>query len=400
MTDIPVSKSRRSRMNTLSDRLREHEGLVRALRDGEVDAVVVQDGDGARLQHLISDEPLYHTIVDSLPQGVATVLSEGTITYVNRHLAASLGLAPESLLGTNLGVHVAPAGREPFAAMLRRAAVAPQDLELSFRWEAGEGPVLLSARRLPMAGVEAIGLVVVDLRDQVARHAAEEASRSKDELITSVSHEMRTPLTSIMGWVQLLEYELRDQDHVGDALRNLKNAVLAEAKIVDDLLDLARAEKGSLSIALKALDLRETLRTAVSFVARQAEAKSLGLTLSVPEESVGVQGDPDRLRQVFVNLLTNAVKFTAQGAIDVRCTSADGQVRIDVADTGLGIKPEAMSKVFDAFWRSDRVKSYPGLGIGLAITRRLVEAHGGAISVASDGLGLGTRFTVTLPVSE
>ena len=398
MSELPISKTGRSRVAELSERVREHEGLVRALQGGEVDAVVVLDPDGAHIRHLTSDEPLYRTIVDTLPQGVATVLTDGTITYLNRHLAAGIGRPAETLLGAGLGAYIVDDHGAAFAAMLRRAAVSPQQFETTFLWAEGEGPVLISAKRMPITGVEALGVVIVDLRDRVARRAAEEASRSKDELLASVSHEMRTPLTSIMGWVQLLEYELRGDDHIADALRNLKNAVLAEAKIVDDLLDLARAEKGTISIATKEFDLREAVRTAVSFVHQQAKAKALDLTVQLPAPPIVVCGDPDRLRQVFVNLLSNAVKFTDRGAVDVRCSVADGQVTTDVADSGIGIKPEALSSVFEPFWRGERAKSHPGLGIGLAITRRLVEAHGGTISAASEGPGLGATFTVRLPI--
>jgi PAS domain S-box-containing protein len=397
VTDLPIPPRRRAA--DLSERLREHEGLVRALQGGEVDAVVVlEPNDGARLEILASDEPLYRTIVDTLPQGVATVLADGTITYINRHLAAGIGFSAEALLGASIVGYVGDEDQRPFASMLRRAVAEPQEIHTSFRWTGGDGPVIVSASRLPISGAEALGLVVVDLRERVARQAAEEASRTKDELLASVSHEMRTPLTSIMGWVQMLEYELQGQEHLAEPLRNLKNAVLAEAKIVDDLLDLAKAEKGSLSIQTKEFDLREALRTAASFIGQQARAKSIALDVELPARQVIVRGDPDRLRQVFVNLLSNAVKFTAEGDVAVRCLVEDGHVATEIADSGMGIKPENLTKVFEPFWRSERARAYPGLGIGLAITRRLIEAHGGTIAVASDGPGKGSTFTVVLPL--
>src|SRR5206468_547141 len=129
--------------------------------------------------------------------------------------------------------------------------------------------------------------------------------------------ELRTPLTSIMGWIQLLEIELKSDEHIQPAIQNLKNAVMAETKIVDDLLDLAHSEKGSLHLARKEFDLCETLRMAASFVEVQAQRKSISLNMNLPHEPIVVRADPDRLRQVFVNLLTNAVKFTAQGEVNL-----------------------------------------------------------------------------------
>jgi len=399
VTELPIARNPRRRTTDLAERVREHESLVRALQGGEVDAVVVLEPDGAKLQHLTTDEPLYRTIVDTLPQGVATVLADGTITYINQHLADSIGMPPATLLGANLAGYVATGDVATFVDTLHAALDAPQEVGMTFLWAHGEGPVLVSASRLPVDGVDALGLVIVDLRDRLARTAAEEESRSKDELLASVSHEMRTPLTSIMGWVQLIEFELGSDHHLGDAIRNLKNAVLAEAKIVDDLLDLARAEKGSLSIVTREFDLCESLRNAASYVNQQAQAKSLALHCELPGEPVIVRGDPDRLRQVFVNLLSNALKFTDAGSIHVRCGIDDAYATIEVTDSGIGIKADYLPMVFEPFWRSERAKPYPGLGIGLAITRRLVEAHGGTIAVSSDGPGRGATFTVKVPLA-
>jgi len=393
-----VEKILRSRVSELQDKVREQESLVRALQAGEVDAVVVLHKDRARLAHLTSDEPLYRTIVDKLPQSVATVLSDGTMVYLNDQLAKSLGAPADELRGENLLTYVSAVDRPLIAAMLQRAAKQPQELAATFEWIGGAARVLVSAIHLPIDGVETVGVVIVDLTDQVARESAEESSRAKDDLIASVSHELRTPLTSIIGWVGLLEMELGGDAHFEDALKNLKNAVQAELKIIDDLLDLSRSEKGSLSIAMKQFDIRDTIRMAASFVQLQAQNKAVKLEIELPSATVEVRGDPDRLRQVFVNLLSNAVKFTAEGAVRVRTLVEDDAVTIEVIDSGIGIAADFLPFVFEPFRRSDRAESYPGLGIGLAIARRLVEAHGGTMGVRSDGPGTGATFAVRLPV--
>jgi PAS domain S-box-containing protein len=381
-------------------RIREHEDLVRALQGGEVDAVVVLDNEeSARIARLQTDEPLYRTLVDALPQGVATVLADGTTIYANRHLSSMIGIPAQTLLGQNLANAVTESERPRFATMLQRALTSPQESGFSFNWTTGEAPALVSAIRLPVDGTDAVGLVIVDVRDQVARRAAEESSRAKDELLASVSHELRTPLTSIMGWIQLLEIELRSDAHLQPAIENLKNAVMAETKIVDDLLDLAHSEKGSLHLMRKEVDLCETLRMAASFVEVQAQRKSLRLNIDLPREPITVSADPDRLRQVFLNLLTNAVKFTAQGEVNLRGRAEDGAAVVTVSDTGIGILSDFLPLVFDPFRRSERAQGYPGLGIGMAISRRIVEAHNGTIEVTSEGAGRGSTFTVRLPTA-
>src|SRR3954453_20325106 len=387
-----------SHKSELLHRIREHEDLVRALQGGEVDAVVVLEQESARIARLQSDEPLYRTLVEALPQGVATLLPDGTVVYANRHLAAMIGIPAHTLLGQNLANAVTEMERPRFATMLQRALTSPQESGFSFNWTTGEAPALVSAIRLPVDGTDAVGLVIVDVRDQAARRAAEESSRAKDELLASVSHELRTPLTSIMGWIQLLEIELQSNEHLAPAIQNLKNAVMAETKIVDDLLDFAHSEKGSLHLVRKEVDLCETLRVAASFVEVQAERKSLRLNIDLPREPITVSADPDRLRQVFVNLLTNAVKFTAQGEVNLRGRAEDGAAIVTVSDTGIGILSDFLPLVFDPIRRRERAQGYPGLGIGMAISRRIVEAHNGTIEVASEGAGRGSTFTVRLPL--
>jgi signal transduction histidine kinase len=175
---------------------------------------------------------------------------------------------------------------------------------------------------------------------------------------------------------------------------------MAETKIVDDLLDLAHSEKGSLHIVREEFDLCLTLRMAASFVEVQAERKSVSLNVDVPREPIIVRADPDRLRQVFLNLLTNAVKFTAEGEVNLSGRMEDGAAVVTVSDTGIGINSDFLPLVFDPFRRSERAQGYPGLGIGMAISRRIIEAHNGTIEVTSEGPGRGSTFTVRLPLAS
>ena len=385
-------------MTEQNDKIRELENLVHALQAGEVDAVVLHEADGARIATLQSDEPLYRKIVDTLPQSVATVLSDGTIVYLNQRLATLIGAPADTLLGANLFTVVAESDRANLASLIRRTLIEPQEGGVTFRWTYGDVPALVSATRLPVSGIDAIALVIVDVSDQVARHAAEKTIRAKDDLLASVSHELRTPLTSIMGWIQLLELEAHSNPQLETPLRNLKNAVMAETKIVDDLLDLSRSDTGLITLAMEEFDLCEALRMAISFVTLQAQNKGVDLRVELAGQPCIVRGDTHRLRQVFVNLLTNALKFTPSGEVSVRMRAENGSAFVEVRDSGIGIDSEFLAAVFEPFRRSDDARGYPGLGIGLAIARRLVEAHGGQISVASEGRGRGATFTVQLPL--
>ncbi|HEX6179224.1 MAG TPA: PAS domain-containing sensor histidine kinase, partial [Thermoanaerobaculia bacterium] len=352
----------------------------------------------ASIARLKSDEPLYRTLVDALPQAVATVLTDGTIVYANAHLGRLVGISEDALLGAGLLDFVAEDDRARMSAVLRRAVGTPQQMDVAFRCVDGEAPALVSAIRLPISGVDTVGVVIVDARDQIARQAAEEASRAKDDLLAAVSHELRTPLTSIMGWVQLLELEFAETPRLDLAIKNLKNAVLAQSRIVDDLLDLSRSEKGSLNLRPRDFNLCEAIQVALSFVDLQARNKAVGVNVEMPE-ALPCHGDPDRLRQVFVNLFSNAVKFTYEGEVHVRAAREDGHLRVEVKDSGIGISADFLPFVFEPFSRGDRAKGFAGLGIGLAISRRIVEAHGGSISVDSDGPDKGATFTLRLPVA-
>jgi PAS domain S-box-containing protein len=398
---LTTAKALRTRVEKLTRQALEQGSLARAIQGGEVDAVVVLEREGPKLYRLKSDEPLYRTMIENMAHGFATVLSDGTPVYANPHLLAMVGQTERTFLGSNILPYVAPADRPLFEAMLHAALTSPCEFEVSFQWASGEGPVLVAARRLPITETEAIGLAFADLREQRARRAAEESSNAKDELLAAVSHELRTPLTSMMGWVQLLESEFAADSHVSFALRNLKMAVTAEARIVDDLLDLSRSQRASLDMAMEVFDLRETLETAASYVTLQAESKSVSLGVRRPDQPVLVRGDSSRLRQVFVNLLTNALKFTeADGTVEMTLVPSDLHVEARVTDSGIGISSDFLPFVFEPFRRGDLARPFPGLGIGLAIAKRIVEMHGGSITASSDGIGRGASFIVRLPVTD
>ena len=239
-------------------------------------------------------------------------------------------------------------------------------------------------------------------KEQEARAEAEAANRLKDDFLATLSHELRTPLQAIVSWVSVLSQPDVDRGTINQAIAVISRNARAQTSLVEDLLDVSRITTGQLELQVASVDLSEVIRHAIENVRFTAAAKDLHLTENVPDMSLHVRGDQMRLHQVFWNLLTNAVKFTPRGgrvAVDARLHGE--MVSVAVTDNGQGIEPEFLSRVFDRFRRGDpAVRSgQPGLGLGLAIARDVVMLHGGELSVASEGRGRGSVFTVTLPVS-
>ena len=239
-------------------------------------------------------------------------------------------------------------------------------------------------------------------RARIAQREAEQANRSKDEFLTTLSHELRTPLTAVIGWAQLLsrKQQLNETERARALDAILRNAK-AQARLIDDILDVSRFISGKLSLKLQRVDLGEVVRAALEALRPTALAK--GVVLDARCESVRLLGDLDRLHQVVWNLVANAVKFTPRGGrVEVRVDEERGGARIVVRDNGPGIEPEFLPYVFERFRQADASSSrrHGGLGIGLAVVRQFAELHGGTVRAESAGAGQGATFTVELPRSE
>jgi PAS domain S-box-containing protein len=235
-------------------------------------------------------------------------------------------------------------------------------------------------------------------REQRARLAADAASRLKDEFLTTLSHELRTPATSILGWVRVLR---KGNAHAGPALEALERSAKAQAALIEDLLDVSRIVDGTMRFAFQAASVPELLAAAVVVLRPSADAKGVSIAVTTAAAIPSVQADPARLRQVFWNLLSNAIKFTDRGgAVNVRVEADDYAVTVEIRDTGRGIDPAALPFIFDRFRQADgsSTRSHGGLGLGLSIVRHIVEAHGGTVTASSDGAGHGACFAVRLQI--
>lgn len=239
-------------------------------------------------------------------------------------------------------------------------------------------------------------------REQEARLVAEDASRMKDDFLAMISHELRAPLTSILGWAQMLRSGSLDRPAAEKALLTIERNARSQAHIVADLLDASRIATGNLSIESKPVELKSIVETAVDAVRPMVEAGSLRMQI-VLEPWVGpFHGDSERLKQIVWNLLTNAIKFTPpDGLIEVRLERLENKALLIISDTGQGIDPEFLPNIFDRFRQADSSsrRQQGGLGLGLAIVKHLVELHQGAIYAYSGGEGKGSDFMITLPLA-
>ena len=234
-----------------------------------------------------------------------------------------------------------------------------------------------------------------------AREDAETANRLKDEFLATLSHELRTPLNAILGWTTMLRDGNVQQKHVMRALDTIHRNATAQVQIVNDLLDISRIVRGNVQLAPRLMSLGPLLTLAVESITPTAEAKGVTISTSLGSAPVQVWADHDRMQQVLWNLLSNAVKFTSSGGrVDVAMTTEGGEVRVDVTDTGNGIAPAFLPHVFERFRQGDgsSTRTHGGLGLGLSIGRHLVELHGGRMTAQSGGEGLGSTFSVFLPI--
>jgi|EndMetStandDraft_5_1072996.scaffolds.fasta_scaffold17482_3 signal transduction histidine kinase len=236
---------------------------------------------------------------------------------------------------------------------------------------------------------------------QTARDEADEANRIKDDFLGTLSHELRTPLHAIVGWVALLRSRPFDEDTRAKALEVIDRNARVQTALIEDLLDVSRITLGQLRLTWRAVELAPILFSALDAIKPTAEINQVTISTDIAlDPDIKVRADAVRLRQVFWNLLTNAVKFTpAGGRVDVRAHATGGRAEIEVTDTGRGISPELMPHMFERFGRGDTgtTSRDRGLGLGLAIARELIELHGGTLTAASPGVDQGATFVITLP---
>jgi PAS domain S-box-containing protein len=399
-------------------------GLVQGTPDGvRMLGTVVDITERKRLeqelgQHASEVEKSRDVLTLAMRAGSMGAWSNNLLTdevWWSRELETMFGLAPGEFGRTedDFFEFVHHDDREAVRRAVARALADRSDYDIDFRfrhtsgewrWMQGRGRAVYADDGTPRH-LYGIGVDVTDrkraeiaLRD--AKRAAESANEFKDQFLATLSHELRTPLNVILGYARMLQSNVIAPDKRSRAIEVIERNAVAQNRLIDDLLDMSRITAGKVRLDPVPVPVLTLLRESVDGVKPAADAKGIALDTDFDPFAGSVSADQTRLRQVFWNLLANAVKFTGQGGrISVSLRRRGARVEIAVADTGAGILPEFLPFVFEPFRQAERGfdRAHGGLGIGLAITKRLVDLHGGTIRAASAGAGQGSVFTVDLP---
>lgn len=374
----------------------------------------------------------YRAFADALPTGLLVLSLEGQVLHINTRARRRL---PALEAGANLAAAVsAPAQlRRDLQLASRSATARPGAIQFrddERRWRYLASAAQIDSQRLILLQLSpdekatsqfaVLNRQIERLKSEVrrrmslesereallegeraARHGADAANASKDAFLASVSHELRTPLHAMQGWLDLLTETDLDDDKTAHAYAVIQRNIDAQKRLTEDLVDQAALFSGRMSLNLTDLNLNATIEELVTSTLPAAEKKQQSLRLTLPDETLVARADPARMSQIITNLLTNACKYTPEGGdIEILLQRCSSHAEILVRDTGIGIGADFLPYVFDPFNRevTATTRRAGGLGLGLSITRHLVDLHGGLITVESDGPNQGATFTVSIPL--
>ena len=361
-------------------------------------------------RHTTTSELQLEKLIIENPDGIIVVNQQGIVKFINLAALELLGKSREELIGESLGFPV----------------VNGDYLEVDIPRSPTE--ILVAQMRVSQIQWQGANAFVVSLRDITHLKQAEEeraklleeaqaANHAKDQFLAILSHELRTPLNPIVGWSQLLTMGNLSESQVKKGAEIIQRNAMLQTQLIEDVLDVSRIIRGKLTLHPTRTNLKKTIDNALETVSLAAQAKSISIEKKIDENIGSIYGDATRIQQVLWNLLSNAVKFTPNhGRVEISLTSTDkilereytGEqkpltyAQIQVVDSGKGIQAQFLPYVFDYFRQAESTKnrSEGGLGLGLAIVRRIVELHGGEVTAQSLGLGKGAVFTVFLPIVE
>jgi PAS domain S-box-containing protein len=432
------------------------EETLRAIRSGEIDALVVETAGEDQVFTLQGADQTYRLIVEQMQKGAATLSEGGVVLYCNPFLAALLGAPLEKVLGASLSCFLDETTDAYFGRLREAAARGVSRGEILF--QTSRGPVLtqvsITVLALPSAVLHCV--IVTDLterkrreeerllleheqvgraaaeelhrmarieierrtrveeslllaemdrtqllaRERLARADAEEANRLKDEFLATLSHELRTPLSAILTWSHVLLQPGLDPAVVARAAEAIGRNARAQTALVADILDVSRIVTGKFKISVEPVFLPAAIEAAAATLRLAAQTKNIAIEVVIDPEVGPVRWDAPRLLQVIWNLLSNAIRLTpAGGRVQVLVSNAGSAVEISVTDDGAGIDPELLPFIFQRFRQGDSSSTRPhaGLGLGLALVRHLVELHGGTVEARNREGKSGAVFVVRLP---
>ncbi len=385
--DVTEKVKARQRIEALADELAESEARARRLQDSGVIGVVFWNRAG---QVVDANDAFLNMLGYSRQELIAGQLSWTEMTppeFAHLDARAFIEMEATGICTPFEKIYVAKDGR--------RIPILVGNAFWEGTTDSGVAWILdVSARR--EAEAERDSLLE---RERLARAQAEQANRSKDEFLAMVSHELRTPLNAMLGWARMLSSGTPDAARQKRGLEVIERNAIAQAQLIEDLLDVSRIVHGKLRLEVTSLDLRALVEAAIDSVRPGFESKGLQLAVTLEPNLEPILGDPQRLQQVVWNLLSNSAKFTPKGGlVQVELRRIGASVELSVTDNGRGIAQSALPFVFDRFRQADAsiTRAFGGLGLGLSIARHLVELHGGTIQAESAGEGTGSRFVLTL----
>ncbi|MFT3765281.1 MAG: PAS domain S-box protein [Minicystis sp.] len=370
---------------------------------------------------------LTRTLTDNATAGLFLLDERGHCTFMNPAAEAMTGFRAEEIRDRPLHdwIHHHRPDDTPYPSLecpvrqaIMRGVSVPVHTDVLLRKDGERFPALCTSSPVHREGK--VVSTVVEIRDiteqtriererevlldseRTARADAERANRQKDEFLAMISHELRTPLNAVLGWARLLRRPGMSNEQLEKGLATIERNAQLEAQIISDLLDISRIVSGKIHLERAPIDLVVIVEAALDVVRPAADAKGLTISVERDPQEICVEADPGRMQQIVWNLASNAVKFTpAGGRVDVSIRVKGGRVELSVSDTGQGIDPEFLPHVFERFRQADATaaRRHGGLGLGLTITRHLVERHGGHVRAESKGPGKGARFTVDLPLA-
>ena len=401
MNDRPLSddasKSRGALLEELADLRRQNQ----ALREAAPDPVL-----NSRLA----------AIIESSDDAIVSKTLQGIIRTWNRGAERIFGWTADEVIGKPINIIIPPDRQveEPqILARIQRGERVDhfETVRLTKHGRLIDVSVTISPVRNASGQIVAASKIARDItlqkeihRElQQAKEAAELANRAKDQFLGVLSHELRTPLTPVLAELSHLE-ELTDlPESIRGNIAMIRRNIETEARLVDDLLDVTRITRGKLRLHFEVVDLNEAVRAVVAMLQSQIDQKAIELTIGLRARGHQVWADPGRLQQIILNLLSNAVKFTPEGgSISIRTANAedDKLIRLEVSDSGIGIDPQMLPRLFTAFEQTERTRRLGGLGLGLSIARSLVELHRGTIRASSAGHDQGATFVIELPTTQ
>jgi PAS domain S-box-containing protein len=384
----------------LKSRLEEAQDVIQAIRNGEVDAVIVKKGSEPQLYTLKSADHTYRVFIEKMNDGAVTLNQAGIVLYCNSSFANMIGLELNGVLGSSFKELVHPKFRETVSELIRKAWTHDCKAEITLTGRSGTLPVLLSLNNMETDGGESISIVISDLSFQKEAQAQKKAIEQKDEFISIASHELKTPVTSIKGYIQLLRHDFQQEGNsrAESMLAKADLQVNKLSSLINELLDVKKIETGQLQFHEALFDLNELVEEITEESSRIINRHTIRCDLHGKCE---IYGDRNKIAQVITNLLDNASKYSPPATdINVKVSVVSDKARCTVQDHGMGIPKDQQSKVFERFYRvsGESENTYAGLGLGLYISSEIIKRHKGCMGVESE-LGKGSTFYFELPLN-